>query len=65
MEVEIEKLKKQTPQELVDKLNAKEKEIAELKAQLEQLKEQQTAKIETPPKNGSIKNFFKFGLNSK
>jgi hypothetical protein len=59
---EVEHLKEQNqkilPQNLVSKIELYEKEIAELK---EQLSKQQTAQIETPPKDKGIKGFFKFG----
>lgn len=53
LETEVEKLKKQTPQELV-------KEVEELKKQLEQAN-QQLAQVETPPKESKSIKFFKFG----
>jgi septal ring factor EnvC (AmiA/AmiB activator) len=40
LETELERLKKLTPKELVDKLSAKEKEINDLKFQLTQLQQQ-------------------------
>ena len=48
LETELERLKKLTPKELVDKLSAKEKEINDLKVQLTQLQQQngQIAQIE-------------------
>lgn len=46
LEAEVERLRKLTPQELIVKLNAKEKEIGELKTQLEQLTSQQVAQVE-------------------
>ena len=48
LETELERLKKLTPKELVDKLSAKEKEINDLKVQLIQLQQQngQIAQIE-------------------
>ena len=45
LETELERLKKLTPKELIDKLSAKEKEINDLKVQLTQL-QQQNAQIE-------------------
>jgi len=39
LETELERMKKLTPQELVDKLNAKEEEINKLKVQLNQLQQ--------------------------
>ena len=50
-----------TTGELIDKVEFLEKEIIELKKQLEQLTSQQTAQIEIPPKDKGIKGFFKFG----
>jgi len=38
-----------------------EKEITELKSQLEQLSKQQTTQVEVPPKDKGIKSLFKFG----
>ena len=58
LEAENKRLKGSTPQELLD-------EISKLKTRVKQLEEQNNqlvAQIETPPKNGSIKHFFKFGL---
>jgi len=43
------------------KVELYEKEIEELKQQLEKLNSQLIARVETPPKNGGIKGFFKFG----
>ena len=61
LKVEVERLKKQTPQELINELNSCKEKIKALETQLEKLTSQQTTKVETPPKNG-IKHFFKFGL---
>jgi hypothetical protein len=61
LEEENKRLKELTSHEAFDKLNAKEEEISELKTQLEKLVSQQTAKVEVPLKNGSIKHFFKLG----
>jgi len=49
LEIEVERLKKLTPQGLVDKVTAYEKEISDLKTQLAQLQQQNgqlTAQIE-------------------
>jgi predicted RNase H-like nuclease (RuvC/YqgF family) len=49
LEAEVERLKKQTPQELVNKVIIYEKEINELKVQLQQIQQQNgqlKAKIE-------------------
>jgi signal transduction histidine kinase len=57
-----EQNKKLIPEELAQKIETYEKEIAELKSQLEKLtSQQQTAQVEFPPKENKIKSFFKFG----
>lgn len=62
---EIERLKVQNKkaisEELANKMELCEKEIAGLKKQLEQLNKQQTTQMEVPPKDNKIKNFFQFG----
>jgi ribosomal protein L29 len=63
LEIKVAQLSQENKQ--LKKLNgieSYEKEITELKSQLVQLtSQQQTAKVEVPPKNGSIKGFFKLG----
>jgi len=46
---------------LAQKVENYEKEISELKEQVEKLSKQQTAQIEIPPKENKFKGFFKFG----
>ena len=46
LEAEVERLKKQTPQELINELNSCQEKIKKLETQLEQLTSQHTAQIE-------------------
>jgi prefoldin subunit 5 len=55
-----EENKKIVPEELANKIEFYEKEIEELKEQVERLSKQQ-AQIKTPPKDKGIKSFFKLG----
>jgi ribosomal protein L29 len=44
--MEVERLKKLTPQELINEVESYKKEVAQLKTQLEKLNSQQIAQIE-------------------
>ena len=46
LEMEVERLKKLTPQELINEVESYKKEVAQLKTQLEKLNSQQIAQIE-------------------
>ena len=46
LEIEVERLKKRTPQELVNEIESYKEEVARLKTQLEKLNSQQNAQIE-------------------
>ena len=46
LETEVERLKKLTPQELINEIESYKEEVAQLKIQLEKLNSQQSAQIE-------------------
>ena len=46
LETDVERLRKQTPQELVNEVESYKEEVARLKSQLEKLNSQQKAQIE-------------------
>ncbi len=46
LEIEVERLKKLTPQELINEIESYKEEVARLKSQLEKLNSQQSAQIE-------------------